>query len=110
MKHDDWLPFLVTPPHPEYTAGFAAMAGAITEALTIVYGNNFSITDHTYDYLGMKSREYPSFSSMAEEAGMSKFYGGIHYRISVDYGLWQGREVARNISTVLINGKIPGKP
>jgi hypothetical protein len=103
IGHNDWLPFLVTPPHPEYTSGFAAMAGAITEALTAVYGSHYSITDHTYDYLGMAPRTYNSFSAMAEEAGDSKFYAGIHYKVSVDMGLWQGREVAKNITTVLLH-------
>jgi hypothetical protein len=103
IGHKNWLPFLVTPPHPEYTSGFAAMAGAITEALTTVYGNNYTITDHTYDYLGMEARTYNSFSDMAQEAGDSKFYAGIHYKISVDMGLWQGREVAKNITSFLLN-------
>ncbi len=110
MNHTDWLPFLVTPPHPEYTSGFAAMAGAVTEALTIVYGNKFSITDHTYDYLGMKPRRFASFRSMADEAGLSKFYGGIHYKVSVDYGLWQGREVAKNISKIVLTRSVPELP
>ena len=103
IGHTNWLPFLVTPPHPEYTSGFAAMAGAITEALASVYGNNYTLTDHTYDYLGMTPRTYNSFSTMAQEAGDSKFYAGIHYKISVDMGLWQGREVAKNITSFLLN-------
>lgn len=102
MGHKDWLPFLITPPHPEYTAGFAAMAGSITEALAEVFGNQYSITDRTYEYLGMAPRSYPSFQAMADEAAMSKFYGGIHYKISVEMGLWQGRAVAKKITTILL--------
>ncbi|HEX5653362.1 MAG TPA: vanadium-dependent haloperoxidase [Chitinophagaceae bacterium] len=101
MGYKEWQPFIVTPPHPEYTAGFAAMAGAITQSLTEVYGEHYSMTDHTYDYLGMNPRTFTSFTAMAEEAGMSKFLGGIHYKISIDMGLWQGREVARNIARQL---------
>ena len=110
MGHKNWLPFLITPPHPEYTSGFAAIAGSITEALTVVYGDQYSITDHTYDYLGMAPRTYNSFSVMAQEAGDSKFYAGIHYKISVDMGLWQGREVAKNITTALLHKTNTLKP
>lgn len=101
MGYSEWLPLLSTPPHPEYTAGFAAMAGAVSESLTSVFGNNYSITDHSYDYLGMNPRSFRSFYAMAEEAGNSKFYGGIHYRLSVDEGLKQGRAVAKNIQAIL---------
>ena len=101
MGHSEWLPLLSTPPHPEYTAGFAAMAGAVCESLTSIFGNNYSITDHSYDYLGMNPRSYNSFYAMAEEAGNSKFYGGIHYKLSVDEGLKQGKAVAKNIEAIL---------
>jgi hypothetical protein len=101
MGHGEWLPILTTPPHPEYTAGFAAMAGAVCEVLTTVFGDNYKITDHTYDYIGMMPRNYNSFYAMAKEAGDSKFYGGIHYKLSVDVGLGQGKAVAKNIEATL---------
>ena len=40
---------------------------------------------------------------MGKEAADSKFYGGIHYKLSVDMGLWQGREVAKNIVCFLLH-------
>ena len=107
MGHSEWLPLLATPPHPEYPSGFATMAGAVTEALSFVFGKNYRFTDHTYDYLGMKPRSFRSFDAMAREAGSSKLYGGIHYQFSIDIGLQQGREVAQNISAILLN---KGKP
>jgi len=105
MGHSEWLPLLTTPPHPEYTAGFAAMAGAVCQALTYIFGDNYNITDHTYDYIGMLPRNFDSFSAMAREAADSKFYGGIHYKLSVDVGLEQGKAVAKNIESILF-GKI----
>ena len=101
MKHEDWLSFVSTPPHPEYTSGFAAMAGAVCEILATIFGNEYQITDHTYDYAGMKSRTYYSFQAMAKEAGDSKWLGGIHYRFSVEAGLQEGRMVAKNIVKML---------
>lgn len=109
MKHDGWLSFVPTPPHPEYTSGFAAMAGAVCEVLATIFGKEYQITDHTYDYAGMKPRRYYSFEAMAKEAGDSKWLGGIHYRFSVQAGLQEGRTVAKNIMKMTSEKeKIPG--
>jgi len=51
----------------------------------------------------MMPRSYDSFYAMAQEAGDSKFYGGIHYKLSVDVGLTQGKAVAKNIEAILFN-------
>jgi len=50
------------------------------KALTAIYGDIGSFTDHTYDYMGLAPRTYKSFRAMAIEAGMSRFYGEIHYQ------------------------------
>ncbi len=101
MKQDDWLSLVPTPPHPEYTSGFAAMAAAVCRSLGHVFGNDYQLTDHTYDYAGMKPRTYYSFRAMAKEAGDSKIFGGIHYRFSVEAGLQEGNSVADNILNLL---------
>jgi hypothetical protein len=103
MQHTEWLSFVPTPPHPEYTSGFAAMAGAVCEVLGIVFGNQYQFTDHTYDYAGMKSRHYYSFEALAKEAGESKWLGGIHYRFSVEAGLQEGKMVAKNVVNAIWN-------
>jgi hypothetical protein len=96
-----WNSFIGTPPHPEYPSAHSSLSMANAEALTIVFGNNHSFTDHTFDYMGFPSRSYNSFHAIAEEAGLSRLYGGIHYRQSIDAGLWQGRKVADNIRSKL---------
>jgi len=102
MKKKDWLSFAPTPPHPEYTSGFAAMAAAVCESLATVFGSEYQFTDHTYDYAGMKPRSYYSFQGLAKEAGDSKVFGGIHFAFSVEAGLHQGTQVARNIAATLL--------
>ena len=110
MGKSEWLPLLSTPPHPEYTSGFACMAGAVCESLTAVFGNNYQMTDHTYDSYGMKPRSFDSFLAMAKEAGDSKFYSGIHYELSVNVGMKQGIDVAKNIVAFLIQKEKSAKP
>jgi hypothetical protein len=108
MNHENWLSFVPTPPHPEYTSGFAAMASAVCEVLASVFGNEYQFTDHTYDYAKMNPRTYYSFQALAKEAGDSKWIGGIHFRFSVEAGLQEGRAVAENIVRILLqNEKIP---
>jgi hypothetical protein len=67
-----------------------------------VFGDDHAVTDNTFEYMWPGStRSYSSFNAIAEEAGLSRLYGGIHYRNSIDVGLWQGRKVANNIISTL---------
>jgi hypothetical protein len=72
LGHTTWSPFLSTPAHPEYTSAHASLSSANAEAMTIVFGDNHSFTDHTFDYLGFPSRSYASFRELGEEAGNSR--------------------------------------
>ena len=96
-----WTPLLTTPAHPEYSSAHAVLSAADAEALTAVFGDNYSFTDHTYDYLGMPSRSFNSFRAFGIDAGNSRLYAGIHYQPSIDAGLIQGRKVAENIISKL---------
>jgi hypothetical protein len=42
-------------------------------------------------------RHFTSFVSAAQEASISRVYGGIHYRTGVDAGAAQGRDVGRYV-------------
>ena len=97
LRHTTWTSLLTTPAHPEYSSAHAVISSAISDALTALFGNIGSFTDHTYDYLGYPSRTYNSFKAIGEDAGNSRFYAGIHYQPSIDTGLIQGRKVTANI-------------
>lgn len=109
LGHSSWEPTLGTPPHPEYPSAHSSLSAANAEALTSLFGDNRPFVDHTFDYLYnetndpllFKARSYPSFRAMADEAGLSRLYGGIHYRFSIEQGLIQGRKVAANIQQKL---------
>ena len=88
-----WMPFIVTPPHPEYPAAHALVTGSVMQALTGVLGDNVSFTDHTYDFRNLASRTFPSLFKAAEDAGISRLYGGIHTQTSIDTGLSLAHEV-----------------
>jgi hypothetical protein len=101
MNHSDWNPLITTPPHPEYPAAHATVSMAGATILTKMLGENVSFTDDTYAYKGYKAHHFNSFNEAGREAGMSRLYGGIHYRSSVEAGLTQGEKIADNISNKL---------
>jgi hypothetical protein len=71
--------------------------------LTSLFGENFAFQD-TSDlrYIGMQ-RHFNSFREAASEASISRVYGGIHYKFSVDTGAEQGKKLGEFIVSKLVN-------
>ena len=90
---EDWLPLLQTPPFPEYTSGHSVVSGAAAEALTSIFGDDFAFDDTTELPYGLPVRTFSSFRTAAEEAAISRVYGGIHYNAAVYEGIGQGINV-----------------
>lgn len=89
----NWKPILQTPPFPEYTSGHSVVSGAASVALTDVFGDGFSFDDDTEVPYGLPVRSFKSFKQAADEAAISRMYGGIHYRAAVEVGVKQGRDL-----------------
>lgn len=94
-RHIDkaWEPLLITPPFPEYTSGHSCQSGAASTVLTAMLGDGFAFDDATHEDEGLPVRGFPSFNAAAEEAAMSRLYGGIHFRFGNEAGLAQGRAI-----------------
>ena len=92
-----WLPFIPTPPHPEYPAAHALVTGSDMAAVAKVLGDHVKFTDHSYDFRGWAPRSYTSIFGVGEEAGISRLYGGIHYKESIDAGLYIAKQIGENI-------------
>jgi hypothetical protein len=97
MIDEKWKPLLQTPPFPEYTSGHSVISTTTAELLTHIIGNDFSFTDTTENYIGMPSRKFTSFRQAADEACISRLYGGIHFRDAIENGREQGRRIAAYI-------------
>lgn len=93
----DWHPYLQTPPFPEYPSAHSDISSAAALALEKIYGNNFTFTDTSELEFGIPARSFKSFMMAAEEAAISRLYGGIHYRSGVEDGLVQGKNVGHFI-------------
>jgi hypothetical protein len=98
----DWYPLLQTPPFPEYTSGHSVVSGAASVLLTQFFGDNIAFDDDTELPYDLPVRSYRSFKQAAEEAAISRLYGGIHYRKAIEAGLEQGRQVGRFVSEKLV--------
>jgi len=86
-----WEPLLNTPPFPEYPSGHSTVSGAMGAVMTAFFGENYAFEDKTGSPDGRNPRNYKSFTEAADEAGISRLYGGIHFRAAIDDGLAQGR-------------------
>lgn len=98
---DEWKPTLQTPPFPEYTSGHSVVSGSAAEVLTSIFGDEFYFLDDSEVRYGLPIRTYSSFNQAAQEAAISRMYGGIHYRAAVEEGIAQGRGVGNLVNKSL---------
>ncbi len=99
-----WLPPLVTPPFPEYPSGHSVQTGAACQVLTDLFGPHYELVDRTHVDRGLAPRRFGSFLEAADEAALSRLYGGIHFRAAIENGLVQGRRIGRAVSRVPLRG------
>lgn len=96
-----WNTHLTTPPFPEYTSGHSTQSGATAQILSDLFGYNYAFTDRAHmsrtDING-RPRNFSTFFDFANEAAISRLYGGIHYRVGNEEGLKLGLRVGKNIS------------
>jgi hypothetical protein len=88
-----WTPLLPTPAHPEYVSAHAIFSGGAAGVLADFFGDSTSFSLESVGLPGTV-RTYTSFSSALAEAELSRIYGGIHFRFSLDDGAATGAKVA----------------
>jgi hypothetical protein len=103
-----WRPLLQTPPFPEYTSGHSVASSSVAVVLTYLLGDNFSFVDTSEIYFGLPVREFKSFLQAANEAAVSRLYGGIHFRDACDNGVAQGKQVGQFVLASLFD--VQAKP
>lgn len=111
MDGEDWMPYqspnFVTPPFPEYTSGHSTFSSSGADILKRFTGSDafgYTVTipagSSTFDP-GRPTRpvvlSFPTFSDYADEAGLSRLYGGIHFR----WGDLEGRRCGREVGEIV---------
>ncbi len=95
-----WSSYIATPAFPSYHSGHSTQSGAASTVLTDLFGTlSFTDTTHTdYGLLPPQSpRSFDSFDEAADEAAISRMYGGIHYAFDNNDGLASGRCIGGRI-------------
>ena len=101
LNHPTWTSYIRTPLHPEYPAGHSIQSGAAAEAMTLSFGANYPYKDTPYNSAAGSPRSYASFAEAADEAAISRLYGGIHYRKTTEVSILHGKIIGRNIAQKL---------
>lgn len=117
----EWLPYqaitFVTPPFAEYVSGHSTFSAAAAEILYQFTGSDYFGACHTQPAnssifeSNTPAEEvklcWDTFTAAADEAGISRLYGGIHFTDGDINGRTLGRTVGRNVwerTQYFING------
>jgi hypothetical protein len=89
-----WLPFIETPPHPEYPCAHCIAASTVA---TVLAGDldagavpPLATTSNTADGA---VRHWPNLQAFVSEVGNARIYDGVHYRNSTEVAADMGRKI-----------------
>lgn len=74
-----WEPLIATPPFPEYTSGHSTFSRSSAKVLAEVFGSDAIAFEARSDDLPGVVRRFAGFGAAADESGISRIYGGIHW-------------------------------
>ncbi|HEY5409015.1 MAG TPA: hypothetical protein VIJ92_18125, partial [Ginsengibacter sp.] len=66
--------------------------------------HDVKLIDNSYVFRGWPARTYNTLFAAAEEAGISRLYGGIHYLPSINMGLLLGKDLGNKIANINLHG------
>jgi hypothetical protein len=86
----NWMSFIVTPPFPDYVSGHSTFSAAAATVLPLFYGTEDLPFTAGSDFLPGVYRSFSTCMDAAEEAALSRIYGGIHFRSASEDGAQAG--------------------
>ena len=89
----NWMSFIVTPPFPDYTSGHSTVSAAAATVLPLFFGTEDLPFTTGSDSLPGVYRSFSTCQDAADEAALSRIYGGIHFRSASEDGLQAGSSI-----------------
>jgi PAP2 superfamily len=89
----NWTSFIGTPPFPDYTSGHSTFSAAAATVLPRFFGTEDLRFTTGSDFLPGVYRSFSTCQDAAEEAALSRIYGGIHFRSASEDGLEAGSSI-----------------
>lgn len=95
-----WLPFIVTPSHPEYPAAHTTVGASVLGFYTVWFGTD----QFPLQFKGLNGivRNYSSVNEIHAEEGNARVWGGMHFRNSTEVGTAVGSKVGKYTATHLL--------
>lgn len=100
----DWMPYLQTPPFPEYNSAHSTISCAAATVLGTIYKNT-AFKDSSERDWGWPDRSFKTSDDAAIEVSFSRLYGGIHFRKSVKDAYDQGKKIGNLVMKKLTGSK-----
>jgi hypothetical protein len=95
----NWMSFIITPPFPDYTSGHSTFSAAAATVLPLFFGTEDLPFTTGSDFLPGVFRSFSICQDAAEEAALSRIYGGIHFRSASQDGLQAGSSIGEWTAT-----------
>lgn len=98
----NWKSYIPTPSFPSYTSGHSTFGAAGMKMLELIYGRDrINLTGIAPDkvlwpQLDGVTQTWTSLSQIAEENGMSRIYGGVHWLLDHNEAMSAGRKIANS--------------
>jgi len=91
----NWMSFIITPPFPDYVSGHSTFSGAAATVIPLFYGTEDLPFTTGSDFLPGVYRSFSTCLEAADEAAVSRLYGGIHFRTANEDGLQAGISIGQ---------------
>ncbi len=105
-----WETLIPTPPFPAYVSGHSVFSGSAADVLKIWFGTDSVPFDcKAIDLVNWPKqlegsvRHYNTFTQAADDNGMSRIYGGVHWQADNLNGLRMGRSIGRHVCNNYLN-------
>lgn len=95
----EWIPLMPSPTFPDYVSGHSTFSRCAATILSTFFGTDAVPFSTPGEGMTDAVRTFSGFSAAADEVGMSRVFGGIHFPAANYWGQAQGRAIATHALT-----------